>query len=200
MNATICGFINIKINTNKAGFIRSILVHSMKTVGANRVNDVTHFTEQLEIYKRQIDVRIEKFISDLETQTSEQFGDYPLEAIKTLTDYLRRGGKRIRGALAMVGYHAYGGQNLNMIVEAATAIEVLTKSHVSPQQVAGVGIANQRETTVVWDRSSGEPVYNAIVWQSRQSTPICEQLRADGYEALVRERTGLLIDPYFAGT
>lgn len=82
----------------------------------------------------------------------------------------------------------------------STAIEVLTKSHVSPQQVAGVGIANQRETTVVWDRSSGEPVYNAIVWQSRQSSSVCDQLRADGYEPLVRERTGLLIDPYFAGT
>ncbi|MDT0965419.1 FGGY family carbohydrate kinase, partial [Staphylococcus pseudintermedius] len=59
---------------------------------------------------------------------------------------------------------------------------------------------NQRETTVVWDRHTGQAVHNAIVWQSRQTAQICEQLKADGYEDMVRERTGLLIDAYFSGT
>lgn len=67
-------------------------------------------------------------------------------------------------------------------------------------QVAAIGITNQRETTVVWDRSTLEPVYNAIVWQCRRSTPICDELRAAGHEEEVRRRTGLLLDPYFCGT
>ncbi|WP_233842417.1 glycerol kinase GlpK [Dyella sp. 2HG41-7] len=82
----------------------------------------------------------------------------------------------------------------------STIVEVLTKTQISASQIAGIGITNQRETTVVWDRNTGQAIYNAIVWQSRQTTAICEQLRADGYEPLVRERTGLLIDAYFAGT
>lgn len=81
-----------------------------------------------------------------------------------------------------------------------TAIEVLTKAQVSADQIAGIGITNQRETTVVWDKNTGQAIHNAIVWQSRQSAGICEQLKADGYEELVRERTGLLIDAYFSGT
>ncbi len=81
-----------------------------------------------------------------------------------------------------------------------TAIEVLTKAQISPEQVAGIGITNQRETTVVWDKNTGQAIHNAIVWQSRQTAGICDQLKADGYEDLVRERTGLLIDAYFSGT
>jgi glycerol kinase len=63
-----------------------------------------------------------------------------------------------------------------------------------------IGIANQRETTLLWDRQSGEPIYNAIVWQDRRTAPLCQDLREVGAEGLVRERTGLVIDPYFSGT
>ncbi|MEK3881888.1 glycerol kinase GlpK [Paenibacillus sp. PL2-23] len=77
---------------------------------------------------------------------------------------------------------------------------VLNENGVRPEQVAAIGITNQRETAVVWDRHTGRPIYNAIVWQSRQTADICEQLRQEGYEDLVRSKTGLLIDPYFSGT
>ncbi|MFZ5633418.1 MAG: glycerol kinase GlpK [Bacillota bacterium] len=77
---------------------------------------------------------------------------------------------------------------------------VFKDTGVSPAQVAAVGITNQRETTVVWDRNTGEPVYNAVVWQSRQTAGICDRLRAAGHEDMVRGKTGLLIDPYFSGT
>ncbi|MGN7469591.1 glycerol kinase GlpK [Brevibacillus sp. SAFN-007a] len=77
---------------------------------------------------------------------------------------------------------------------------VLLENHVKPEQIAGIGITNQRETTVVWDRHTGKPIYQAIVWQSRQTADICNQLREQGYEQMVREKTGLLIDAYFSGT
>jgi glycerol kinase len=82
----------------------------------------------------------------------------------------------------------------------STIVEVLTKAQISAKHIAGIGITNQRETTVVWDRTTGQAIHNAIVWQSRQTAGICEQLKAEGYGALVRERTGLLIDAYFSGT
>ncbi len=68
-----------------------------------------------------------------------------------------------------------------------------------PTSIAAIGVTNQRETTIVWDRRTGEPVADAIVWQSRITAPFCERLRAEGHEALFRERTGLPIDPYFSG-
>ncbi|EHL2672816.1 glycerol kinase GlpK, partial [Listeria monocytogenes] len=77
---------------------------------------------------------------------------------------------------------------------------VLLKTNISSKEIAGIGITNQRETTVIWDKESGNPIYNAIVWQSRQTEDICKQLRKDGYEDTIRSKTGLLIDPYFAGT
>jgi glycerol kinase len=77
---------------------------------------------------------------------------------------------------------------------------VLSEANVKPAQIAGIGITNQRETTVVWDKETGIPVYNAIVWQSRQTSGICDELTADGYNDLFREKTGLLIDAYFSGT
>lgn len=77
---------------------------------------------------------------------------------------------------------------------------VLSEKNVSADQVAGIGITNQRETTVVWDKNTGVPIYNAIVWQSRQTAAICEELKAKGYNDLFREKTGLLIDAYFSGT
>jgi len=78
--------------------------------------------------------------------------------------------------------------------------EVLRKADALPEEVAAIGITNQRETTVVWDKATGKPVHRAIVWQSRQSEAICEELRQNGHEPLFREKTGLLIDPYFSGT
>jgi glycerol kinase len=82
----------------------------------------------------------------------------------------------------------------------STIVEAMTKAQISAAQLAGIGITNQRETAVVWDRDSGQAIHNAIVWQSRQTTAICDRLKADGYADLVRERSGLLIDPYFSGT
>ncbi|MGN7400310.1 glycerol kinase GlpK [Cytobacillus praedii] len=78
--------------------------------------------------------------------------------------------------------------------------EVLSESGVNPGQIAGIGITNQRETAVVWDKETGKPIYNAIVWQSRQTSEICEELKAKGYNETFREKTGLLIDAYFSGT
>ena len=82
--------------------------------------------------------------------------------------------------------------SLAVIGEALTAVDA--------GRVAGIGITNQRETVVVWDRSTGEPIYPAIVWQDRRTAEACARLKSDGAEALVRERTGLLLDPYFSAT
>ncbi|MEH7457691.1 glycerol kinase GlpK [Bacillus sp. JJ1127] len=76
----------------------------------------------------------------------------------------------------------------------------LSEVDVKPEQIAGIGITNQRETAVVWDKETGKPVYNAIVWQSRQTVEICDELKEKGYSDMVREKTGLLIDAYFSGT
>jgi glycerol kinase len=81
-----------------------------------------------------------------------------------------------------------------------TAREAVRKSNVPLKQLMALGITNQRETTLLWDRQSGEPLHNAIVWQDRRTAAMCEELRAVGAESLVRERTGLVIDPYFSGT
>ncbi|CAH0239972.1 MULTISPECIES: glycerol kinase GlpK [Peribacillus] len=77
---------------------------------------------------------------------------------------------------------------------------VLSESGVKPEQIAGIGITNQRETAVVWDKETGTPVYNAIVWQSRQTSEICDDLKEKGLNDLFRDKTGLLIDAYFSGT
>lgn len=85
-----------------------------------------------------------------------------------------------------------------------TTLDVVSKaianSDTSGGEVVAIGISNQRETTVVWDRVTGQPIYNAIVWQDRRTADVCERLRSDGYSPLVGERTGLLLDPYFSGT
>ena len=78
--------------------------------------------------------------------------------------------------------------------------EVVAKSGISLKDVAAIGITNQRETTIVWDRHTGEPVYNAIVWQCRRTAEICEELKKKGLEEYIRENTGLTIDAYFSGT
>lgn len=77
---------------------------------------------------------------------------------------------------------------------------VLLKTNISSKEIAGIGITNQRETAVVWEKDTGKPIYNAIVWQSRQTEDICKKLRKEGYQDMVKDKTGLLIDPYFAGT
>jgi glycerol kinase len=82
----------------------------------------------------------------------------------------------------------------------AVAREALQKAGVAASQVKGMGITNQRETTVVWDRSTGEPVYNAIVWQCRRTAPLCEELKQRGLSGLIKEKTGLPIDAYFSAT
>lgn len=82
----------------------------------------------------------------------------------------------------------------------ACMAEVLRKANVLAHQIAGIGITNQRETTVVWDKHTGQPIHRAIVWQSRQTEEICQQLRDAGHEEHVRTKTGLLIDPYFSAT
>ncbi len=82
----------------------------------------------------------------------------------------------------------------------ATLVEALGKVGIRSDEVAAIGITNQRETTVVWNRHTGKPIYNAIVWQCRRTAAICEQLKDDGYEDYIRDTTGLVVDPYFSGT
>lgn len=82
----------------------------------------------------------------------------------------------------------------------AVARQVLKEQHVRTADIAAIGITNQRETTVLWDRKSGEPLANAIVWQDRRTAELCDQLRADGKAALFQQKTGLVLDSYFSGT
>lgn len=82
----------------------------------------------------------------------------------------------------------------------AVARQVMREHHVSASDIAAIGIANQRETTVVWDRTTGEPIANAIVWQDRRTAPICEELEGAGLSKLFQHKTGLLLDAYFSGT
>jgi len=82
----------------------------------------------------------------------------------------------------------------------ATAVDALSRASLRPKDVAALGITNQRETTVLWDRKTGEPLHRAIVWQDRRTADACAKLRAEGAEDMVRERTGLVLDPYFSGT
>ena len=81
-----------------------------------------------------------------------------------------------------------------------TIANTIINSGIRPEQIKGIGITNQRETTVIWDRKTGKPIYNAIVWQSRQTTELAEKLRADGYGEMIHKKTGLIIDPYFSAT
>ena len=79
-------------------------------------------------------------------------------------------------------------------------VESLTKNNISIDEIAAIGITNQRETTILWDKTTRKPVYNAIVWQCRRTAQICEQLKKDGWEEYIKESTGLLIDAYFSAT
>ncbi|MDQ0221874.1 glycerol kinase GlpK [Streptococcus moroccensis] len=92
--------------------------------------------------------------------------------------------------------------NANQIWNSVQSViaEVFIEGHLKPNQIRGIGIANQRETTVVWDKETGLPIYNAIVWQSRQTTPLVEQLKKEGYVDFFHQKTGLVIDAYFSAT
>ncbi|MEZ9190107.1 glycerol kinase GlpK [Vibrio sp. 10N.286.52.F8] len=84
--------------------------------------------------------------------------------------------------------------------QSSTLVEALAKAGIRSDELAGIGITNQRETTIVWNKETGKPVYNAIVWQCRRTADICEDLKARGLEDYVRDNTGLVLDPYFSGT
>lgn len=82
----------------------------------------------------------------------------------------------------------------------AVMAEVINENEIDPEQIKGIGITNQRETTVIWDKKTGRPIYHAIVWQSRQTQHICNELKEQSHEKTFRNKTGLLLDPYFSGT
>ncbi|QUM85567.1 MULTISPECIES: glycerol kinase GlpK [unclassified Moritella] len=86
--------------------------------------------------------------------------------------------------------------------QSSVLVETLAKTGITSDEIAGIGITNQRETTIVWNKETGKPVYNAIVWQCRRTADICDKLKAqnEGFEEYVRENTGLVVDPYFSGT
>jgi glycerol kinase len=84
--------------------------------------------------------------------------------------------------------------------QAGVAVEALANGGVAPESIAAIGITNQRETTIVWNRKTGKPVYNAIVWQDRRTSDYCDRLKSEGNEAMILEKTGLVIDAYFSAT
>ncbi|MDB8851519.1 glycerol kinase GlpK [Peptostreptococcus anaerobius] len=84
--------------------------------------------------------------------------------------------------------------------QSGVAREVLEMSAIRPEQIAAIGITNQRETTIVWDKNTGRPVYNAIVWQCRRTASYCEKLKEEGWTEKIKDKTGLVVDAYFSGT
>ena len=84
--------------------------------------------------------------------------------------------------------------------QAGVAAEAITKRGFNGKNIAAIGITNQRETTLIWDRKSGKPIYNAIVWQDKRTSDYCDQLKKEGHTDMIREKTGLLLDSYFSGT
>ena len=84
--------------------------------------------------------------------------------------------------------------------EASVIAEAISKIGINGHNIAAIGITNQRETTIVWDADTGEPVYNAIVWQDRRTSEYCDRLREEGYADMIQQKTGLIIDAYFSAT
>ncbi|WP_185866734.1 glycerol kinase GlpK [Blattabacterium cuenoti] len=84
--------------------------------------------------------------------------------------------------------------------QASVALEAILKANLEGSNIISIGITNQRETTVVWDRKTGEPIYNAIVWQDRRTSSYCDQMKCEGLTEMIRKKTGLIIDPYFSAT
>lgn len=81
--------------------------------------------------------------------------------------------------------------------ELGVMVEAMARNGIESDEIAAIGITNQRETTICWDRATGEPVYNAIVWQCRRTAPMVDRLKEDGYEEIIKSKTGLILDPYF---
>ena len=107
--------------------------------------------------------------------------------------------KEIRQIFPKAGWVEQDPQEI-WFTQLTVAVEALGRARIRPRDIAGLGITNQRETTVVWDRKTGEAVYNAIVWQDRRTAEACDRLRAAGHDKKISERTGLLLDSYFSGT
>jgi glycerol kinase len=82
----------------------------------------------------------------------------------------------------------------------SVAVDSLSRAICRPRDIAALGISNQRETTIVWERKTGKPVHSAIVWQDRRTAPICKELREQGFEETIRQKTGLLTDAYFSAS
>jgi glycerol kinase len=107
--------------------------------------------------------------------------------------------KEIRQIFPQPGWVEHDPQEI-WLSQMAVGVEAVGRARIRPTEVAGIGITNQRETTVVWDRASGEPIHNAIVWQDRRTAGICDRLRADGAARIIQKRTGLILDAYFSAT
>lgn len=84
--------------------------------------------------------------------------------------------------------------------QSSTLNEVVAQAGIRSDEIAAIGITNQRETTIVWEKETGKPIYNAIVWQCRRTADFCDELKAAGHEEYIRKTTGLVVDPYFSGT
>src|SRR5678815_1809379 len=107
--------------------------------------------------------------------------------------------KEIRQIFPQPGWVEHDPQEI-WLTQIAVAMEALDRAHIGPRDVVGAGIANQRETSIVWDRETGNPVYNAIVWQDRRTAGMCDELRAAGHDGTIQKLTGLILDPYFSAT
>lgn len=107
--------------------------------------------------------------------------------------------KEIRQIFPKPGWVEHDPQEI-WFSQMAVAVEALGRARIRPSDVAGIGITNQRETTVVWDKETGENIYNAIVWQDRRTASMCDQLRAAGHDKVIQKKTGLILDAYFSAT
>src|SRR5581483_2211505 len=107
--------------------------------------------------------------------------------------------QELRQIFPAPGWVEHDGEEIWQAV-VATARAALAKAAVAARDIAAIGITNQRETTLIWDRATGKPIHNAIVWQDRRTADACAALARDGAEARVADKTGLLLDPYFSAT
>ncbi|MEZ0388518.1 MAG: FGGY family carbohydrate kinase, partial [Verrucomicrobium sp.] len=107
--------------------------------------------------------------------------------------------KEIRQIFPKPGWVEHDPQEI-WFSQMAVAVEALGRARIRPSDIAAVGITNQRETTVVWDKETGEAVHNAIVWQDRRTAGMCDKLRAEGHDKVIQKKTGLILDAYFSAT
>ena len=107
--------------------------------------------------------------------------------------------KEIRQIFPKPGWVEHDPQEI-WFSQMSVAVEALGRARIRPKDLAGIGITNQRETAIVWDRGTGEPIHNAIVWQDRRTAGRCDELRADGTARTIQQRTGLVVDAYFSAT